>query len=74
MGLKCLHASIFIKTPSLEGWKEDPSSRGTRQTSAGHQPIIIIQYLLLLLLSLLLLLLLVLLLLIQELLHALIVL
>ena len=42
MGLKCLHTSIFIETPSLE-WlpskaKENPSPHEMRLSSAGHQP------------------------------------
>ena len=77
MGLRCLHTSIFIDTPSLEGLstkaKEDPFPHEMRLFSGGHQPsiswsrgnyIIIISLLLLLLLlclSLLLLLLLLLL-------------
>ena len=42
MGLRCLHTSIFIKTPSLEGLptkaKEDPSSHEMRLSLAGYQP------------------------------------
>ena len=42
MGLKCLHTSIFIETPSLEGLptkaKEDPSSHEMRLSLAGYQP------------------------------------
>ena len=61
MGLRCLHTSIFIETPSLEGLptkaKEDPSPHEIRLSPAEHQPsiswsrgIIIIIILLLLLL------------------------
>ena len=42
MGLKCLQTSIFIETPSLEGFptkaKEDPSPHEMRLSPAGHQP------------------------------------
>ena len=42
MGLRCLHTSIFIETPSLEGLptkaKEDPSSHEMRLSLAGYQP------------------------------------
>ena len=42
MGLRCLHTSIFIETPSLEGLpakaKEDPSPHEMRLSHAGHQP------------------------------------
>ena len=42
LGLGCLHASIFIETPSLEGLptnaKEDPSPHEIRLSPAGHQP------------------------------------
>ena len=42
MGLKCLHTSIFIETPSLEGFptkaKEDPSPHEMRLSPADHQP------------------------------------
>ena len=42
MGLRCLHASIFIETPSLEGLptkaKEDPCPHEMRLSPAGHQP------------------------------------
>ena len=42
MGLKCLHTSIFIETPSLKGLptkaKEDPSSHEMRLSLAGYQP------------------------------------
>ena len=42
MGLRCLHTSIFIETPSLEGLptkaKEDPSPHELRLYPAGHQP------------------------------------
>ena len=42
MGLRCLHNSIFIETPSLEGLptkaKEDPSSHEMRLSLAGYQP------------------------------------
>ena len=38
----CLHTSIFIKTPSLEGLptkaKEDPSHNEMRLSPTGHQP------------------------------------
>ena len=41
-GLKCLHTSIFIETPSLEGLpnkpKEDPSPHKMRLYPAGRQP------------------------------------
>ena len=41
MGLRCLHTSIFIETPSLEGLptnaKENPSLREIRLSPAGHQ-------------------------------------
>ena len=41
MGLRCLHASIFSQTPSLEGLpskaKEDPSPHEMRLSPAGHQ-------------------------------------
>ena len=41
MGLRCLHASIFSQTPSLEGLpskaKEDPSPQEMRLSPAGHQ-------------------------------------
>ena len=40
--LRCLHTSIFIETPSLEGLptkaKEDPSPHEMRLSSGGHQP------------------------------------
>ena len=40
-GLKCLHTSIFIETPSLEGLpnkvREDPSSHETGLFPTGHQ-------------------------------------
>ena len=42
MDLRCLHTSIFIETPSLEGLptkaKGDPSPHETRLSPAGHQP------------------------------------
>ena len=42
LGLRCLHISIFIETPSLEGLptkaKEDPSPHKMRLSPAGHQP------------------------------------
>ena len=42
MGLRCLHTSIFIETPSLEGLptkaKEDPSPHEMRLSPAEHQP------------------------------------
>ena len=42
MGLRCLHTSIFIETPFLEGLptkaKEDPSPHETRLSAAEHQP------------------------------------
>ena len=42
MGLRCLHTSIFIETPSLEGFptkaKEDPSPHEMRLSPAGYQP------------------------------------
>ena len=42
LGLSCLHTSIFIKTPSLEGLpakaKEDPSRHEMRLCPAGHPP------------------------------------
>ena len=42
MGLRCLRASIFIETLSLEGLptkaKEDPSPHKMRLFPAGHQP------------------------------------
>ena len=42
VGLRCLHPSIFIETPSLEGLptkaKEDPSPHEMRLSPAGHQP------------------------------------
>ena len=42
MGLRCLHTSIFIETPSLKGLpnkaKEDPSPHKMRLSLAGHQP------------------------------------
>ena len=42
MGLRCLHTSIFIETPSLEGLptkaKENPSPHEMRLSPAGHQP------------------------------------
>ena len=67
MGLRCLHASIFIETPSLVGLptkaKKDPSPHEMRLSLAGHQRSISwSRRLLSLLLSLLLLLLLLLLL------------
>ena len=38
----CLHTSIFIETPSLEGLptkaKEDPSPHEMRLSPAGHKP------------------------------------
>ena len=38
----CLHTSIFIETPSLEGLpskaKEDPSPHEMRLSPTGHQP------------------------------------
>ena len=41
MGLRCLHTSIFIETPSLEGLptkaNEDPSPYEMRLSPAGHQ-------------------------------------
>ena len=58
MGLRCLHTSIFIETPSLGGLptktKEDPSPHEMRLSHAGHQPSISSILLSLLLLSLLL--------------------
>ena len=42
VGLRCLHPSIFIETPSLEGFptkaKEDPSPHEMSLSPAGHQP------------------------------------
>ena len=42
MGLRCLHTSIFIETPSPEGLptktKEDPSPHEMRLSPGGHQP------------------------------------
>ena len=42
MGLRCLHTSIFIETPSLEGLptkaKEDPSPHEMRLSPVGYQP------------------------------------
>ena len=62
MGSRCVHTSIFIETPSLEGLqikaKEDSSTHETRLSSAEHQPSINQGKVLLLLSSLLLLLLL----------------
>ena len=56
VGLKFLHTSIFIETPSLEGLptkaKEDPSPHEIRLSSAGHQLSILYVILLLLLLLL----------------------
>ena len=41
MALRCLHTSIFIETPSLEGLptkgKEDSSPHEMRLCPAGHQ-------------------------------------
>ena len=59
--MRCLHISIFIEIPSLEGLptktKEDPFPHEMRLPPAGHQPSISWSWgLLLLLLSLLLLL------------------
>ena len=40
--MRCLHTSIFIETPSLEGVpikdKDDPSPHEMRLCPAGHQP------------------------------------
>ena len=42
VSFKCLHTSIFIETPSLEGLpmkvKGDPSPHEIRLSPAGHQP------------------------------------
>ena len=42
MGLRCLHTSVSIETPSLEGLptkvKDDPSPHEMRLSPTGHQP------------------------------------
>ena len=42
LGLRCLHTSIFIETPSLKGLptkaKDDPSLHEMRLSLSGHQP------------------------------------
>ena len=43
MGLRCLHTSIFIETPSLEGLptktKDDPTPHEMRLSPAGQSPV-----------------------------------